>query len=86
MFNFVVLKKGTIIVYPNPFTDFIHIDLPASADNCEIRVFDLMGKLIYSKKTHSNNTPLNLSQLVSGTYLIQIQTKQNIFSKRIVKN
>lgn len=73
-------------VYPNPFTDFIHIDLPASADNCEIRVFDLMGKLIYSKKTHSNNTPLNLSQLVSGTYLIQIQTKQNIFSKRIVKN
>ena len=45
-----------------------------------------MGKLIYSNKTHSNNTPLNLSQLVSGTYLIQIQTKQNIFSKRIVKN
>jgi len=73
-------------VYPNPFADFIYIDLPASADNCEIKVFDLMGKLIYSTKTHSNNTPLNLSQLISGTYLIQIQTKQNIFTKRIIKN
>lgn len=73
-------------VYPNPFTDLICVDLPASADGYGIRVYDLTGQLLFSAKIPGNSAPVNLSRLAPGTYLLQIQTNHNVFTQRIIKN
>ncbi|HOY38826.1 MAG: T9SS type A sorting domain-containing protein [Bacteroidales bacterium] len=80
------IGKKSLRVYPNPFTDLINVDLPAIEGNYDISVYNLMGQLLYSDKTRSNNTPLHLSRLVNGTYLLQIRTNDNVFNQRIIKN
>ncbi len=55
--------------YPNPSTDKIKIEIPASWQNFEINVFDMKGIQVLSSK---NNPEIDLYQLSSGKYLVRV--------------
>lgn len=60
----------SIDVYPNPSSGMVTI---SSSQNLEfIKVYDYMGRLVYSEKTpNSKSHEINLSFLKSGNYLIE---------------
>ena len=54
-----------------------------------IEVYDLTGKIVYSKKDFSNSSDLitlDLSAISSGIYFVKIAAENQSVTKRILKN
>jgi len=74
------------ILYPNPANDYIELifdntELFPVAGPHEIRIFNILGELILTKKiqTESNTLRLDLSKLTTGIYYIKIGNKYKRF-------
>lgn len=60
-------------IYPNPFTDFLHISPARQINNCKIEVYNRLGVLIHTE-FHSNPAyefNLNFQDFPAGLYLIK---------------
>ncbi|NBC82399.1 MAG: T9SS type A sorting domain-containing protein [Bacteroidetes bacterium] len=69
-------------VYPNPFDHYIHIKNHREKIN-SIDIYNMNGVKIRSVENVSG--PIDLSQLQPGTYIFNLHTKNNIFSKKMIK-
>ena len=79
------LNQIESIIYPNPFSDQITI-LLNKTDTYRLSLFDITGSMILTRNYKSANTIfLNLSELSQGQYLLQIQNKEGITTKMLVK-
>ncbi len=59
------------VIYPNPAQTTIHVVHDLSAEN--IRIFDMVGKLVIEKKCeHENNTMIDINHLTDGVYYLII--------------
>ena len=71
-------------VYPNPATDFVVIDWKTDENNLlYITLYDVTGKMI-SEKSYSasqDKVSINLSQLASAQYLLEVRNKNNSIAK-----
>ncbi|MFP3595201.1 T9SS type A sorting domain-containing protein [Chryseobacterium sp. SIMBA_029] len=74
------VNGSILVIYPNPSTDFIKINSSNTIRNVE--VFDLAGKRINLKV---NNNMLNIRDLSSGLYLVNIETEGRNFTKKFIK-
>ncbi len=75
-------KTQKLIIYPNPTTGTITMELPAEIVNFKTKVYSSDGSLRHSS---SNQHILNLEQLNPGTYIIQVISGNKNFIERIVK-
>ena len=66
---------NSIVVYPNPTQDILHI---IGVTPQTLRVFDLQGRLLII----DNSTQVNVSNLNTGTYLLQVGTQVIRFIKQ----
>jgi PKD repeat protein len=79
--NFTGIQTG--IIYPNPLTDNLNLDLVADQDlNLFVTIYDLLGQKIseHNLMIQSGSEKLTLSteQLESGLYFIAIRTNMNL--------
>ncbi|MES2691604.1 MAG: T9SS type A sorting domain-containing protein [Bacteroidota bacterium] len=58
-------------IYPVPAKDVLHIDVKG-AGNYSAQLFDIQGRLLLTQEV-SNNTPLNVSTLSNGVYILTLQ-------------
>ena len=68
-----------LVVYPNPTTGEIHISSDALVE--KVQVFSVNGQLL---KTEFNSE-INIADLNTGSYLLQITTSKGITSRRVSK-
>ncbi|MFS4427956.1 T9SS type A sorting domain-containing protein [Chryseobacterium sp. S90] len=68
-----------ISVYPNPATDFIHINSLSTVKSIEI--YDESGKLI---KTEKNNSRMDVRGLSAGVYMVNIKTEGRNFTEKVI--
>ena len=73
-------SKLNIEVYPNPTNDILNI---SSADFTEAQVYDVAGRLI--KNATVINQQINISDLSSGSYILQLQGNNNQQTFKIIK-
>lgn len=71
-------------VYPNPVKDELFITFPAEFSSNEINIFDTVGRCVYTAKNYESNTPLNVSSLKSGMYILKMKSNNSEQSKKIV--
>lgn len=84
------LHKSAIHVSPNPVNDVLNIDVHQT-EECNVvslRLIDLSGKIthIQTQETAAENnfrTKVDVSNLVPGLYLLQVQTACGIMTERI---
>jgi len=74
-------------VYPNPFEQSVSI---AFAQNMKkeisVLVFNLNGKLIYSKEYKSSQRiQIHFDDLSSGTYLLKVLSNNKLFHSKLIK-
>jgi len=79
-----------LTIYPNPFNDRIQISLETDTpDDVLISIYDLRGReIIYNKYTNQTTTftkELNLNNLSSGVYILNIQKGFAKIAKKIIK-
>ena len=74
-----VIDEDNISVYPNPATDFVTVDVLSQNINEEvtIRLFDAIGKMIYSKQvsTENNKVVIDLDGLENGLYTVSVSNE-----------
>ena|SRR5690554_2380007 len=76
-------EMGSINIYPNPTRDILNI---TNAQNAEVQVFDILGKMILSKKDLSLNDQINVSNLNAGAYFLKISKDGNVTTKKFLVN
>lgn len=78
-------KIKEIKIYPSPCNSHINIVFP-DMDNKHIQLFDVFGKIIFEKNTNQNSLQINMSSYNSGIYFINIESNNNIYNHKIIKN
>lgn len=72
--------KAEFKLYPNPTTDYININ--GVSNKYKANIYSLSGKLILSIDCYSTDYKINVSDLESGIYIMQLQT-DNVFASKI---
>jgi len=78
-------KLSDVEIYPNPTSGLITIDLHNNKVD-KLEIFDVVGKLQYSKVKVNNITKLNLDKLNKGIYFIKLINKDNSSVYKIIVN
>ena len=79
--------NNSISIYPNPSTGEFNISINnPSISNANLEVFDVYGRLVYSKNVSSKMNSINLSEFSSGVYTVKISANSQVSIKRIIKN
>ena len=74
-----------IKIYPNPFSDFITVDLDNSISDTIIMIYNIEGKLVQSAIIIKSGI-INLQELDKGIYFIQIMDNNKVLStQKILK-
>lgn len=68
-------------VYPNPFSSIVNIQLNSEVLPCEMKVYNVIGELVYKEMIEKEKVEVDLHQLSPGIYFI----KTTIINK-IIKN
>ena len=69
-----------ISIYPNPADDFVNINSKYAIQN--LALFDLSGKKLETKILDNR---IDVSNLLSGTYILTIETEKGKISKKLIK-
>ena len=69
--------------FPNPTNGIVNIDLPN--EEFTITVFDITGQIAFIQKSKVGNNKVDLSNLNSGIYFVQVMGDKKIFSGKILK-
>ena len=73
-------------IYPNPSYDKVYVSFPSS-EKREISIYDISGRKIQNITSTNATTELNLSELTSGIYFLQIfnYKDQTILTSKLSK-
>ena len=73
------IKRDDLLIYPNPFSDILNIQVNSDfQESYNIKVYNLLGETCFSSNSCQSNCFLNLSELNSGQYFIEIQMSNSI--------
>lgn len=79
-------EESSIAIFPNPAKDQLSISFEANYYETKvIRVINLQGKVLLEKENRSNLIQLNLANLPSGAYLIEVNSPSQIFRQKFIK-
>lgn len=83
-----ILSNDEFTISPNPFNERINIVLstPNLNELTEIKIYNLIGTIIYSSKITHQKTEIDLSGISSGIYLVKIMSAEGSYTKKILKN
>lgn len=68
--------------FPNPVEDCIYLQISDRNSNFSCELYDMQGRRLMR---HENNASLNVSDLPSGTYILQINTDKGTQFQKVVK-
>ncbi len=77
------------ITYPNPYIDIIHFQFSQSVgDAVYILVYDILGRQVYSNSIQvmENKISVNLQELHSAEYFVQLSNNTFTYHTKIIKN
>lgn len=76
------LEEIVGIIYPNPATDIVHLDLPI---NSKVHVFDNTGRKVISVTSNQALHEIDVSDLQQGIYFVRIENEGQYASRSFVK-
>jgi hypothetical protein len=76
------LEHPSVIIYPNPSDNQIHIS--SNSDAYRITLTDANGRVLTNEKPGKKNHTLVTKTYSTGIYLITIETREGVFSQKIV--
>lgn len=77
--------QSSVIIYPNPSSTTITIELPETSSEFQISIFNLQGRESISQKSTSPQTGIDISTLPGGVYFVRITTDRTVMVGKFVK-
>jgi hypothetical protein len=94
--NFVVLNPASIgieedalastKIYPNPARDILNVDLPEGLGTTEVYIFNTSGTLVNKATFMSGNNTIDVANLPSGMYILQLSSDVATKQVKFIKN
>ncbi|HRS53450.1 MAG TPA: M1 family aminopeptidase [Bacteroidales bacterium] len=99
--NWVINGNGSVIlnlkepqntlcftVFPNPSENYISLNLfdDNYKDCYSVNIYDMTGKLVFSKNYNEPNIIIDISKLFKGIYIVKAFNDRDSYIKKIVKN
>ncbi len=80
------LQEDTSLnVYPNPVQNTVYIELPTSALNANVSLYNIQGKKVWQQTVHHSHLSVNVATLPTGIYYVSLQLNAStIVSNKIV--
>ncbi|MCD4698214.1 MAG: T9SS type A sorting domain-containing protein [Bacteroidales bacterium] len=80
-------KKFDLTISPNPFDNELYINFNNANANHKISVYNLQGKRVKEKFVNQDETSeINLSNIRSGVYILNIKNQDQSTNYKIIKN
>ena len=79
-----IISTDKISIYPNPAANWLTIK-SFNLQDAKVKIFDINGRLIVSEILNGNSNSLNVENLQTGTYILKIEDKNKVQTKRFVK-
>ena len=77
-------QDGLINVYPNPTTGILNVE--TTMDENMITIVDVLGNVVYSTKSTSVKTAIDMSSFANGIYFLKVENEKNVTTIRIVRS
>lgn len=78
-------KEETMLIFPNPACDYINFKVNNIDPTSEVKIFNLLGEIKYFSILREKNDVINISDLSSGIYLIEVARGSNISRQKFIK-
>lgn len=77
-----IFEKSNLLVYPNPVDNVINLNFTKNDDSEKaVRIYNLVGKIVYSQTIHKSSQ-IYLSDLSSGSYILEVM----MGDRKVLKN
>ena len=82
-----ILLSLDAIIYPNPFVESVTISFSEQiTDRVEVAVFDILGRLVFSKSyTANQKVNVEFNNLSVADYILKVTANNKQFIKKILK-
>lgn len=84
--NTVSVESSKLSVYPNPAKDYVNITNSGSTIVEKVTIVDVNGRVVKTVTSNSNDVRINISDLNTGVYFMNINTNEGPTTKKIIKN
>ena len=72
-----------VVLYPNPVVNQLRVMLPQGVET--MRIVSLNGAVVKEFTTFEKSNFIDVTDLNQGVYFLQVQTAEQVFTKRFVK-
>jgi hypothetical protein len=83
--NDLSINGDNIFIYPNPASDNLIVEVSENGINSIFEVYDVQGKQIIQKILRKEKTSIDITDLASGIYYVEVKTGDGIAVKKFVK-
>ena len=78
-----IYEPKEFTIYPNPSNDIINLEI-GNTTNATIEIYNVIGKLIYSKALYSKFDKIDVSGFSKGIYIVKVMQKRTIYSGKML--
>lgn len=78
-------SKNDFIVYPNPASDLVSVNLSEGFENGNITIYTVLGQKVLEEKLTQPSSSISVKSLHAGTYFYKIESKGFSKNGKIVK-
>ncbi len=83
------VSNANFVMLPNPSNDYIYLSLlnAENTTNATMTIYDVSGRLLFQEviKTPVNNQKIDIQQLKTGVYFVQLATAETTFTQKLIK-
>ena len=72
-------------MYPNPADEIFAIDLPNGTETVEVKLYDILGKLVLEKTITKLENKIITNTLNSGNYIVKVHTDLGVSNTKFIK-
>lgn len=84
--NNLLADNSFLLLYPNPTEDIVSISFEnVDKKCCNVKIFDLSGRLLLSQQTTENQRVVDVSRLGSGMYLVVLDNGEQQLMNKLIK-
>ncbi|WMJ74115.1 LamG-like jellyroll fold domain-containing protein [Cytophagaceae bacterium ABcell3] len=80
------LSESPLSVFPNPFNNTINFKGVSENQSFNVEIYDMTGRVVFSKNNIRSNEILNLQNLHQGSYILNLISGEQTYYTKILKS
>ena len=85
--KYVSVKENQLLavnIFPNPASNILNITIPTFADVADLNLYNISGQVILKTKLETGKNQIQISEIPSGVYFVEIKIDGIIIRKKII--